>query len=737
MKKGFVKSLLALTLTVTMLAGEVVVASAAELDGTGISEETAAENAESVLIADEDAVSDEEAVTEEVAPAEATEDTEDTTGTTEDAAEDAALLPEVMPEDAEDIQEPVAEDKTVALEETTEPVTVKETILKKEAAPSQVNATVKIDEISDYSYGTPCVYLEGSVSGAEDSGYVKIYRSKKQDSGYAQIGQTYAFSYFSYYDQTVEPGTTYYYKVQFCDYEGTVTSAFSNVKKMKVVKPSADVYAFYEDGKVRLSMESSIATRYDVYRSTKKSKGYKKIATVAAAGGDAGYVDGSVKNNTAYYYKVMPYYYNRSAKKDYKGTYSDPAKVKTLLGYIANFEAKQTSATKVKLSWDKLSGANSYEIYLREDISGDAYRKVSSTKKTSATVTIPKDTNVWIQLRAYRIENGNKKYDASATEYVSNDSLSAPAHCRVTSVSMKKSGAAYTVTAKVKWDKVYNAKGYELKYISNGKVCTKKISKNSTTGATLTIKKSASDQYSVNDGNDYYYKDYVYVMAVKGKEKSYRSSATLCLNGVQNVKAGKQDAVSAKISWKKVSGATYYSVYRRAAGDRYGYGVMVGSTEKTSYIDKDITPGIQYEYYVIASNRDLYLYSHRNFDPQDRYNAKTKTAAYTHKLTAPSVKSVSNTAKKTMTVTINASKWQNDVVEYTVYRSTSKKGAYKKVGTVKAGKINKDGKTLTFTDKKAAKGKTYYYKVSVKVKNEAGISVTSGQSGQKSAKSKK
>lgn len=157
MKKGFVKSLLALTLTVTMLAGEVLVASAAELDGTGISEETAAENAESVLIADEDAVSDEEAVTEEAAPAETTEDTEDTTGTTEDAAEDAALLPEVMQEDAENIQEPVAEDKTVALEETTEPVTVKETILKKEAASSQVNATVKIDEISDRSYRTPCV----------------------------------------------------------------------------------------------------------------------------------------------------------------------------------------------------------------------------------------------------------------------------------------------------------------------------------------------------------------------------------------------------------------------------------------------------------------------------------------------------------------------------------------------------------------------------------------------------
>ena len=43
------------------------------------------------------------------------------------------------------------------------------------------------------------------------------------------------------------------------------------------------------------------ATKYYVYRSTKKSSGYKKVATVE----EESYTDTKAKKGTTYYYKVV------------------------------------------------------------------------------------------------------------------------------------------------------------------------------------------------------------------------------------------------------------------------------------------------------------------------------------------------------------------------------------------------------------------------------------------------
>ena len=67
---------------------------------------------------------------------------------------------------------------------------------------------------------------------------------------------------------------------------------------------------------------------------------------------------------------------------------------------------------------------------------------------------------------------------------------------------------------------------------------------------------------------------------------------------------------------------------------------------------------------------------------------------------------------------------------YYVYRSTSKKGKYKKIATIKKAS------TLTYKDKKSLKSKkTYYYKV-VAYRTENGVTATGKASAIKSAKTK-
>ena len=50
-------------------------------------------------------------------------------------------------------------------------------------------------------------------------------------------------------------------------------------------------------------------------------------------------------------------------------------------------------------------------------------------------------------------------------------------------------------------------------------------------------------------------------------------------------------------------------------------------------------------------------------------------------------------------------KKQKNATGYEIYRSTKKKGKYKKIATIK--KVSK----ASYTNKKLKKGKTYYYKV--------------------------
>ena len=615
--------------------------------------------------------------------------------------------------------------------------------------------TVKITGVESNNYSTPSVSVQGTVSKGSGNDYVEVYRSTNKDKGYKLLGSCYAGGgSYSYYDAAVAPGTKYYYKVRaLSDYQGGAKSGYTGVKSTTVALPQANVYAEYDNGKIMLTAYAeNYMSRCEIYRSTSKKDGYKKIATVAASGNQATYTDSKVSNNTTYYYKVLPYYYNRDTQKNYKGKYSEPDKVKTLLGSITGFKVTQTSSTKVKVAWNKVSGADLYEIYTREEsTSGDAYKKVKSVSGTSTTITIPKNTDMSIQLRAYRTVNGEKKYDSIASGYVNAQSLSAPSNFYVSSVSMSKKGQTYTETVKVKWDQVFNAKKYVITYVSDGKVKTKTIDKNTTTSAKITLKRTAGGATSATDSNGRYYSaGTVYIKSVSGQESSYDQTATIRLNTTSKVSVKKNSATSAKITWEKVSGATTYCVYRRVKGTSEASGTQVKekvktdygytynySTEKTSMIDSDVTPGIQYEYYVVAKNYDIDIYGTTNFDKNNKRSPLTKTAAYKHKLGAPSISGVKNTAKGTMTVTIKASAYQTDAVSYTVYRSTSKDGKYEKVGSVKASKLNKDGKTLTYKDTKAKKGKTYYYKVNVKVNNEAGLSVTSGQSKQASAKCKK
>lgn len=558
--------------------------------------------------------------------------------------------------------------------------------------------------------------LERYISGAFT---YEVYRATKSNGSYSKIYTgTDSYEYtIRYTDTNVNPGTTYYYKIKLLsgtdNYVKTArVLSTSRVVKASISKPTASVslYSYsVSNGKAGISvnMSSDYANIYDVYRSTKKKGGYKKIKTVY----QSYYTDNSVKKGTTYYYKVIPKYYNSKTGKTITGVASDPQGVKYIMSSAYSPTLTQNATTSMKVEWYKSNEAGvSYEVwYKRTDISGDAYRKAASTKSNKYTLKgLASDGSYSVKIRTVKKAGSVVKYEESGssnrtmgyTEYVSDVSSSK------LSSALSKDKKTLTMYYKLSWYRDWGASGY---IISAYNYYTGKVEKIKTIKSGKTTSYKFRNVATKSKGIKY---GTVYITPYKGKAKGSDSSiwGTTTLSDVKKVKTARKSGSSVKVTWTSVPGASSYIVNRNTA---LGTSQVIVETKNTYYVDKNITPNMAYTYSVYA------ISGFSGVNNGDWNIGST----YTHKLGTPAIKKVSNSASRSAVITWNEI---TNAKNYIIYRSTSKNGTYKRVGAT--------GKTTKYTDKKLAKGKMYYYKVVAKTVNDGGQAVQSAASKVKGVK---
>ena len=158
-------------------------------------------------------------------------------------------------------------------------------------------------------------------------------------------------------------------------------------------------------------------------------------------------------------------------------------------------------------------------------------------------------------------------------------------------VSNLKVSKSTTKSITLKWDKVTGADGYTIYRWNSG---TKKWEKLATT-----------KKLTYTDKNRSAGKKYKYAVATYDKKdgKTYTSErkiikAAAAPKSVKNLKVKKTTKTAVTLSWKKVTNATGYVVYRQDAGSKKW--VKVGTTKKTSYTNKKLKKGKNYKYAVSA-----------------------------------------------------------------------------------------------------------------------------------------
>lgn len=138
-----------------------------------------------------------------------------------------------------------------------------------------------------------------------------------------------------------------------------------------------------------------------------------------------------------------------------------------------------------------------------------------------------------------------------------------------------------------------------------------------------------------------------------------------------------------KITWKKTAGADYYDVYRKTAKTSWK---KLSRTSSTSYTDKTAKSGTTYTYTVRAVNNA----------GSSEYN---KTGVSVKYLSAPKL-----TAKAAARKVKLSWKKTPGAAGYVILRK-EKGGSWKELRTIK------NGKTVSFADKKVKKGVQYSYRI--------------------------
>ena len=514
------------------------------------------------------------------------------------------------------------------------------------------------------SYGDECqsingVYEQGFMTGFNDQYSVAHVYGTESDYKAGSSNKAYMKFTFKAIDGN-RPQTT----VKFYCYEFESQSASENnidngsdslISSSKIKTLGATVYKdiISEKDGVLLTWKKTVgADEYEI------SKNGKVIETVDAS--VTSFEDSDVENNVKYTYSVR-------AKNEVG---YDFAKEEISIKYVvAPTKITLTNDDgKVIVTWSKVEGATAYRVYRRTvDADGDV-SKWEPFKKITSTTYEDKTTKSGIKyeyaIRTYSGDYVSELYSEKEIVYLDIPEFEVEATVK---------------GVKISWDKVAGATGYKIyRKVKGGSWKTVTTTSSKTTSYTDTGATSGKQiYYRVKAVNGSYVSDY------EGHNLYYLATPKV---SVKNISTG------ARVSWKKVSGATSYEIYRKAGSEKSWK--KIKTTKSDAYTDKNVKSGTTYKYTIRAISSSG--------------ESKYGSSAYEkiRFLSVPKLEKIKST-KSGITIYWDDVKGADG---YIIYRKVGS-GKYKEYKTV-------EGKsTESYRDKSTKKGTTYSYRVYAKYKS--------------------
>ena len=224
--------------------------------------------------------------------------------------------------------------------------------------------------------------------------FSSVYSITSSDSGVASVTSEGVVT-------AKKPGKT---TISVTDVCGTVGKLTITVKPGKPTNLTAVPRS---TSSVDLTWKDTGATGYYVYRSTKKTSGFKKVATVLTNS----CTDKGLTKGKTYYYKVEGY--SNAGGSVVTSDKSAVVSIKVSAPAPSTVSAKKTKAGVATIKWGKSNGATGYEVYIATSKNGKFSKAATITnvstlsyKKTGLTAK----KTYYFKVRSYVTVNGTKVY---------------------------------------------------------------------------------------------------------------------------------------------------------------------------------------------------------------------------------------------------------------------------------------------------------------------------------------
>ena len=334
--------------------------------------------------------------------------------------------------------------------------------------------------------------------------------------------------------------------------------------------------------------------------------------------------------------------------------------------YVDSISASVDSISgKPMLTWTSMSAAEKYYIYRGTSESAIEYYASSKTSTyIDISAVVDKTYYYWVTPVISGAE-GSKSNMVSVKCTAASDTSAAP-----TAPTLKITTSAGK--PQIYWNPVSGSVKYWIYRSTDGK---KFSYYDKTTNTSYT-------NNSTEIGTTYYYK--VKAIGTNGAASDYSvSKSILCKPAAPTVSINRSNG-KPKLSWKAVSGATKYWIYRSTDGKNFKY---FDSTTKTSYTNSGAASGTKYYYRVKA----VTVVNGKNIT-----SANSSTKSLLTSLAKPSVSITTSNGKPKLS-------WKavTGADKYYVYRSTDGKTFSYWDSTTKTSYVNSGAKKNT----------KYYYKV--------------------------
>lgn len=320
------------------------------------------------------------------------------------------------------------------------------------------------------------------------------------------------------------------------------------------------------------------ADEYTLYRMNPSTKKWEYQATLKETSYRAAVICGK-----SYTYTVRARK-NRNGQIE-RGDYDKKGiTFKTKLNTPVLKKAVSKSYNSIMLSWEKVDGAQKYEVYRK--IGGTGYKYIGDTASTSYIDTVTCGDTYTYTVRAYRVESGVKAYSGyNKSGITASAVVGTPVLKEITGSNYKK--------IDIRWSSVEGTSAYYIyRKIPGGEW--------SRIGTVKGGNKTLFTDLSADANQVYAYT----VRAVRTENhknilSKYDRTGVYWVDcpKVTDVRAAKDAVV---FTWPEIHGADEYLIYKKTGTGGWTRFAVVDGSAENSYRDEDCKEGVMYRYTVRA-----------------------------------------------------------------------------------------------------------------------------------------